>query len=168
MKKTITTKQYFLTLNLTYYLQAFSVLIFAAVVTFLIGQRGEVPSSPDLQMWRTLVPSAIIISLVTAYFVFRTMVGRIKSGDNIRKKTPVYARAILVRSALLELPGFLASIAAYLTAQLYFAGAAGFIFVLFLILRPTRATITQDLNLSAKEKALLEDDQAIIGEVETR
>jgi hypothetical protein len=171
MKNTITAKQYFFTLNLTYYLQAFSILLFGLVVAFLISQRTVSPDNVGINSvgdWHYIVPIVLIVSLITAYFVFKLVVGRIKSDDPIRKKMPVYARAVLVRSILLELPGFIAAIAAYLTAQIYFLGAAFLIFILFLILKPTRNTIVQDLNLSAKEKELLEKDDAIIAEVERR
>jgi hypothetical protein len=162
--KTITTKQYFITLNTTYYLQAFSVLLFSLVVAFLINQRADIPENASVSDWHTVVPVAMIISLATAYMVFRLLVGRIKSSDALRQKMPVYARAILIRSALLEIPGFLAAIAAYLSNKFYFLGASVLIFVLFLILKPTRYSIATDLSLSAKEKALLEDENAVIAD----
>jgi hypothetical protein len=164
MKKSITTKQYFLTLNLTYYLQALSVLFFSLVVYYLLTQRVDAPSG-DVRMWSYVVPAILIFSLVIAYFIFRLMVGRIKPDISLTKKMPVYARAVFVRSALLELPGFLAAIAAYITAQLYFVGGSILIFALFFILKPTKNTIANDLNLSTKERALLENDGAIISEV---
>jgi hypothetical protein len=164
MKTPITTKQYFITLNTTYYLQTFSVLLFAAVVAFLINQRPDAVGNASISDWHTVVPVAMIISLATAYMVFRLLVGRIKANDPLRQKMPAYARAILIRSALLEIPGFLAAIAAYLSGKFYFLGAAVLIFVLFLILKPSRNSIATDLNLSPKEKALLEDDSALIAE----
>jgi hypothetical protein len=164
MKQPITAKQYFFTLNLTYYLQAFSVAIFSCVVVFLISQRTDAPTE-NVKMWHYIVPTLTIISLIIAYFVFKMMVDNIKPSQPLREKMPVYGRAILVRSALLELPGFLAAIAAYLSAQNYFIGASVMIFVIFLILRPTKNGIANDLKLSQKERALLDDDTAIISEV---
>ena len=164
MKQPITSKQYFLTLNLTYYLQAFSVLLFSGVVAFLITQRKD-EAEADTQAWTYIVPTLTIVSMVIAYFVFRMMVDKIKPTQSLREKMPSYGRAILVRSALLELPGFLAAIAAYLTAHAYFLGASIMIFLIFLILRPSRNTIASDLNLSPKERDQLDDDDAVISQV---
>lgn len=77
----------------------------------------------------------------------------------------MYGRAVLARSALLQLPGFLTAIAAYLTMQMYFCGGAILIFILFIILRPTKNAIVSDLKLSAKERNMLENEEALISEV---
>ncbi|MBT1702151.1 hypothetical protein [Chryseosolibacter indicus] len=164
MKRSVTAKQFFLTLNLTYYLQACSVLFFSLVVAFLISRSTN--SGTDTQMWGTVIPLVLIISLVIAYSIFRMMVKRISKNFVLTKKMPMYARAVLTRSVLLQLPGFLAAIAGYITMQLYFIGGSILIFILFLILKPTRVTIANDLNLSVKERSLLENEQAIVSEVE--
>jgi hypothetical protein len=166
MKQTITTKQYFFTLNLTYYLQAFAVFCFALVVWYLVSQGIE-PVAND-RMWMVVVPIIMIVGLAGAYFIFRLMLGKIDKALPLKNKMPKYAQALLVRSALLEMPGLFAGIAAYLSGQLMHLAGAMVIFMIFMLLRPSKASIAYDLQLSAKEKAELEKADAVISEVERR
>jgi hypothetical protein len=115
MKNSITSKQYFFTLNLTYYMQALAVLVFGLVVAFLITQ-APASASTENDSWVSIVSVILISGLVLAYVVFRLLLKQIKPSLRLQEKMPKYARAILVRSALIEIPGLLASIAAYITA----------------------------------------------------
>jgi hypothetical protein len=164
MKKSIITKQYFFTLNITYYMQAIAVLAFGLIVAFLISQNPQ-PASGENDSWMTIVSVILISGLVLAYVVFRLLLRQIKPSLRLQEKMPRYARALLVRSALIEIPGLLASIAAYITANIHFLAVSLLVFIIFIMLRPTRSTITNDLSLSPKERALLENDQAVISEV---
>lgn len=166
MKQTITTKQYFMTINIVYYMQAFAVFLFALVVWYLISQGME-PVAND-QMWMVVVPVVLIVGLGSAYFIFRVMLGKIDRSLPLRNKMPKYASALIVRSALLELPGLFTSIAAYLSGQLMHLAGAMVIFMVFMMLRPTRSSIAYDLQLSEKERAQLNKEDEIISEVEKR
>ena len=110
----------------------------------------------------------MIIGLAGAYFMFRLMVGKIDKSLPLKTKMPKYAQALLIRSALLELPGLFAGIAAYMSGQLMHLAGAMVIFMIFILLRPTRNSIAFDLQLSAHERALIEKDDAVISEVERR
>jgi hypothetical protein len=165
MKKlAITTKQYFLTLNLTYYIQAFSVLAFSLVSYFLSVQSNE-QSAGDVNTWMNITAVILISGLAMSYFVSRLLMKRITQSMRLQEKMPRYARAILVRSALMEIPGLLAAVSAFITRDPRFLAVSMLIVVLFALLRPTKDNIAIDLNLSAKEKSALEDDQAVISEV---
>src|SRR5688500_17277054 len=102
MKQATTSKQFFFALNITYYMQAFAVLFFALVVWFLISQGSE-PVSED-KMWMVIVPIVMVMSLTASHFVFRMNVGRIDKSLPLKTKMPKYANALIIRSALLELP----------------------------------------------------------------
>ena len=163
MKKQVNSQSYFQTLNIIYFSQMFMMLAFSGVVAFLISSNNTSQANP---LWHTVLPLVIIASLTLAYVVFRMMVGKIKNTDPLKTKMPKYSRAVLIRSALLEMPALLAAIVAFLTGQLYYLGVPVFIVMIFLLLRPTKNTVAQDLNLSPKERAMLEDPQAIISEAD--
>ena len=166
MKQSITSKQYFFTLNLTYYMQAFAVFFFALVVWYLVSQ-GMQPVAND-NMWMVVVPVVMILGLSGAYFIFRLMLGKIDKSLPLTMKMPKYAQALLVRSALLELPGLFAGVAAYLSGQLMHLAGAMMIFMVFMLLRPSRNSIAYDLQLSPKEKEALENSESVVSEVERR
>jgi hypothetical protein len=163
MKRTVTSKQYFTTVSLTYYMQAFTVLAFAGVVAFLISQNQIPPG--DNNTWMSIVSLSLISGLGMAYFVFRYLLKKMDKSLPLQQRMPRYARALLVRSSLIELPGLMASISAYIAGNMNFLAISVLIFVIFLILKPSRNSVAMDLNLSPKEKALLENDDAIVSEV---
>jgi hypothetical protein len=166
MKQPISSKQYFFTLNIAYYMQAFAVFFFALVAWFLLSQEPE-PVAND-RMWMVVVPIIMIISLSGAYFIYRLLLNKIDKSLPLKQKMPKYAQALIVRSALLELPGLFAGIAAYMSGQLMHLAGAMIIFMIFMLLRPTRDNIAQDLQLSPKERAELDKDEATISEVDRR
>jgi hypothetical protein len=163
MKTTVKARQFFTTLNMTYYMQAFTVLAFALVVAFLISQNETPPG--DNNTWMTLVSFGLVSGLVMAYFIFRFLLRKIDKSLPLQQKMPRYARALLTRSFLIELPGLLASISAYMAGNLHFLAVSLLIFIIFIILRPSRNSVAMDLELSTKERAMLDNDEAIISEV---
>jgi hypothetical protein len=166
MKRSISSRQFFQTLNLTYYIQAISLVLFSLVILFLINKTNAAPDPDDQVQWHYVVPVVVIISLTIAYVIFRMLVNKIDPSLRLQQKFPKYASALLIRTALLELPGLLAGIVAYLTLKPYFLGATALIFIILLVLRPTKHSIATDLRLSPKEKDLLDKDDAIVSETE--
>ncbi|HYC84127.1 MAG TPA: hypothetical protein VEB86_02850, partial [Chryseosolibacter sp.] len=150
MNRVMTSKQYFQTIGLTYYLQAFSLVVFAGVVYYLIG-RSETPIGDDRQ-WTLIVPVILLIGMATSYYLFRLMVKRIDPAAKVQQKLPKYASALMVRSALLELPGLFSALVAYLTLRPYYLGGALMMFLVFLVLKPSRTTVAEDLGLNPKER----------------
>jgi hypothetical protein len=164
MKQSISAKQYFFTLNIVYYMQAFAVFFFALVVWYLLSLANQ-PIAND-NMWLVVVPIVMITGLSGAYFIFKLQLGKIDKSLPLKAKMPKYANALIIRSALLELPGLFASIAAYMSGQLMHLAGAMMIFMIFMLLRPTKDNIGQDLQLSQKERGELDKDDAVISEVE--
>ena len=164
MKTTSTSRQYFLTLNLTYLMQAFAVVAFGSVVAFLIIRNSQPPVG-DTRSWIWMISVVLISGVVTAYFMFRFLIGKIKSSMRLQEKMPRYARAVLVRSSLLQVPGLGAGIAAFVTNNLHFLALSLLVFLVFVFLRPTKNTIANDLKLTPKERAMLDNDDAVISEV---
>jgi len=162
MKRLMTSKQYFQTISLTYYLQGFSLLLFAGVVMFLIS-RTEKPFEED-QQWSVMVPLVLLVGMATAYFVFRLMIKKMSPTARLQEKFPKYASALIVRSALIELPGLFAAIVAYLTLRPYYLGGTLIMFLVFVFLRPTKHSIAEDLNLTPKERELIDKPDAIVSE----
>jgi hypothetical protein len=165
MKKRITSKQYFQTMNLVYYMQVVSLLLFGIVVMFLIMRSSKADAPADDAQWVYVLPIVLIVALGTSYFLFRAMVSKIEPALKLQDKLPRYSSAVIVRSALLELPGLFSGIVAYMTFEIFYLGATFLIMVAMIIMRPSRQAVTEDLNLSQKERALLDNPEAVVSEV---
>jgi hypothetical protein len=163
MKKPINSRTYFQTLNIIYFSQIFMILAFTGVVAFLIS--SNITPQNDA-MWNFAIPLVIIVSLTLAYIVFRMLIKKISSSAPLKEKMPKYSRAVLLRSVLLEMPALLSAIVGFLTGQLYYLGVPIIIVLVFLMMRPTKNSIGSDLNLSPKERDMIDNPDAIISEAE--
>jgi membrane protein implicated in regulation of membrane protease activity len=68
-----------------------------------------------------------------------------------------YQTAILIRSGCFEMPGLFGAVAALITGDISFLLFTAIVIVLFLLLRPSIYTITTDMNLTQRERTLLEN-----------
>src|SRR5687767_14787998 len=107
MKREITSKTYRFTLNLILTAQAFALLAFSMVVLFLNATNGLSPIKEMTQTFQYIVPVSVIIFLSSAYFIFKIFLSKINRSEPLKVKLPKYQNALIVRSALLELPGLL-------------------------------------------------------------
>jgi hypothetical protein len=164
MKKPINSKTYFQTLNLIYFAQVFTMIAFCGVVYYLLSANQSTPDNSV--QWQYFVPLAAIVLPATGYFLFNMLIKKIDSGLSLKEKMPKYSRAVLIRSALLEVPAFFAGIAAFLSGQVYYLGASLLMIVLFVLLRPSKTSVTSDLNLSPKERTMIDNPNAIISEAD--
>jgi hypothetical protein len=167
MGKTFTSKQYFTQLNLIYFAQAGIMLMFTAVVFALI-YFGKMATSQDdsAQLFTYTLVAVVITGFSAAHFLYNFQLSRVDRSLSLQKKMPRYLGILLVRSACLELPGLFATIVFFMTGNFYLLLIPIFIALVFYLLRPTPATIAEDLNLTTEERRLLENPDAVIAETE--
>jgi hypothetical protein len=166
MKREITSKSYRLTMTIIYVAQA-SVLVFISIAVLLLNASGGLnPVEYLTHIFYYLVPIATVVFLAMGHFIFKTLLSKIDATMTLRQKLPKYQNALLIRSALLELPGLLGAVAAMLTGEMYFLVATLLILIIFVMLRPTLYSIVEDLGLSGEEKALVENPEAVVSKIE--
>jgi hypothetical protein len=166
MSQSFTSQKYFTQINLIYFTQAGVMLVFAAVVFALVYSGQFVPTTDQslADKLTYLLMAVVIAGYAGAHFLYRHMLSRIDKTKGLKQKMPGYLPALLVRSACLELPGMLAAVVLFMTAKLFLFAIPVFTFVVFYLMRPTPATIAEDLQLTDKEKSMLNDPNAIIAE----
>ncbi len=167
MGKTFTSKQYFTQLNLIYFAQAGIMLMFTAVV-FALVYFGQMTTGQDdsSQLFTYTLVAVVVVGFSAAHFLYNFQLSRIDRSLSLQKKMPKYLGVLLMRSACLELPGLFATIVFFITGNFYLLLIPIFIAAVFFLLRPTPATITEDLNLTTEERRLLENPDAVIAETE--
>jgi hypothetical protein len=166
MSQSFTSQKYFTQINLIYFTQAGVMIVFAAVVFALVYSGQFVPTTDQslADNLTYLLTAVVIAGYAGAHFLYRHMLSRIDKTKDLKQKMPGYLPALLVRSACLELPGMLAAVVLFMTAKLFLFAIPVFTFVVFYLMRPTPATIAEDLHLTDKEKSMLNDPNAIIAE----
>ncbi len=165
MARKIKSKEYFRTLNIIYFAQIGAMTLLAVVAYFLIQQGSLGPENNDLAVsFQKIIMVVIPLSLAAGYLLFRVFLRGIQPELPLIHKMKRYFSANLIRSAFLEIPGLFLSVAALITAQVLFLVIVPLILMLFILFRPTKSVIAQELNLSVAERAKLEDPEAIISE----
>jgi len=165
MAREIKSKEYFRTINLIYFAQLFAMTALAIVTYFLI-QQGNLGSENNALAvsLQKIVMIVIPLSLAAGYVLFRILLRNVKPEMPLKYKMKRYFMANLIRSAFLEIPGLFVSVAALITAHVLFLIIVPLILMLFVLFRPTRSVIAQELGLSAGELAKLEDPESIVSE----
>jgi hypothetical protein len=149
-------------MTIIYFAQMMALVLLSGVVVFL-NMNGSQPSGdtdPALFKYNMygLVPGAIVI----AHMVFKQQLSGLDSESTLRKKLTRFQTAMLIRSALIEVPGLLGAVFALITGDLTFLFFTGMVVALFVYWRPTVDTISADLQLSEQERMVLSDPEGIL------
>ncbi len=165
MPRAINSKEYFRTINLIYFGQLSAIVLLALVAYFLIDQGRLGAENNDLALsFQKIIMVVLPLSLAAGYFLFRMFLRGIKPELPLKYKMKRYFSANLIRSAFLEVPGLFVSVAAIVTAHALFLLIVPLILVIFILFRPSRSVVSQELNLSLEERAKLEDPKQIVSE----
>lgn len=152
-----TSKSVLTALNMIYFSLIMMMTLFGAVVFFLT-LSGTMTQDPELALMLRYVLFALLpIGLGAGYFIFKQWMNAISPALSLREKLMKYQTAVLIRSGCFEMPGLFGAVATLITGDLSFLLFTAIVIVLFLLLRPTIYTITTDMNLSQKERAILEN-----------
>jgi len=152
-----TSKSVLTALNVLYFSLIMMLTMFGAVVFFLTTS-GDVAQDTELALiFRYVLFVLLPIGLGAGYFIFKQWMNSIKPSLNLHEKLMKYQTAVLIRSGCFEMPGLVGAVATLITGDLSFLLFTAIVIVLFVLLRPTIYTITTDMNLTQKERAILEN-----------
>jgi hypothetical protein len=152
IKNTLRTQQ------IIYGAQATVLFVFGAVVYYLItsGTLGKADYSMALT-FQTIILVLVPASIAAGYFLFKSMVARVDKKLSLHEKLKKHFSLVIVRNALLEVPGLFCCVAAFLTVDTLFLAGVPVILFVFLLLRPTTHSMALDLNLNPSEARQLEE-----------
>jgi hypothetical protein len=152
-----TSKSVLTVLNMIYVSLIMMMTLFGAVV-FFITLSGDMAQDPELAlMLRYVIFALLPMGMGAGYFIFKQWMNTISPTLSLREKLMKYQTAVLIRSGCFEMPGLFGAVATLITGDLSFLLFTAIILVLFILLRPTVYSITTDMNLSQKERAILEN-----------
>lgn len=145
------------TQQIIYMAQATVLFLFGAVVYYLVtsGSLGK-PDYTNAVVFQTIIVVLVPVSIAAGYFIFKYMAQRIDRKMPLAEKLKKHLSLIIIRNALLEVPGLFCCVAAFLTVDILFLAGVPVILLVFLVLRPTPDTMAVDLQLNANEKKQLE------------
>ena len=164
MSQPITSKGLLTTLSLIYFSLVF-VMTFFGLFVFYLNYSGTNEAVADEGFAQTLQYALIVLTpggVAAGYFIFKQQLSTFPATATLREKLNRYQTAILIRSACLEVPGLFGAVAGMITGVNSFLLFTAAIIVLFVLLRPTAFTITNDLGLSQADRNILENPEGKI------
>lgn len=162
MTQVPTSKSTLTAMNMIYF-SLVSIMTFFGMIVLFLNYSGGINSGVDKDF--ALILRYILFALLpggmaAGYFIFKQSLASVYQNLSLREKLMKYQTALLIRSACLELPGLFGAVAALITGDNSFLLFTAIIIVLFFLFRPTKYSITNDLNLSQSERTILENPQS--------
>jgi hypothetical protein len=160
---TMTTKAFFTTLNIIYFAICLVMLLFGAIVYYLVSSGAVAPEPDALPAGIRYVVYVLAGAGVAAgYFIYRQMLAQVDPSSSLRDKLNKYQGAILVRSACLEAPALFAAVCTMLAGELAYLTIPVLMAAVFVFLRPTPGSAKEDLQSSDQEASVLMDQEGKI------
>ena len=159
-----TTQQYFKALTVLHF-ALISGLVFFIVIAYFIERTGAFAGDKILgDIFKYMVPALAFICMAAGNMLYKKRVNDIKNKSSLAEKLNAYRAIFILRDALLEGPALFAIIAYLLCGKLELLGVAVLLLLIFIIIRPAKDKLIKELELSSDETAIIEDDDAVIGD----
>ena len=150
-EKNISIKQYFQTNLIVFTGLACSPILFTGIAYYLQSEK-KIVSNPELDsIFQYAVPGLCIALLALSTIIFKTLVRTIYSEYNLPTKLLKYRSFLIIKFALLETACMIPILAYLLTGIYIYLMIAGGMIVIFLISRPTKVSLINDLELSTEQ-----------------
>ncbi len=154
------TKDYFRLLSIIYFAILLGQVFFACLSLFVqsIGEFAENEAELS-EILLYVVPVFFIISFLTGNFIFKKRLTTARTRNNLSDILADYRGALIMRYALLEVPSLFTIVAFLITGEYLFLAMAGFIILLFIIIRPTPSRAITDLELNPERSDVINDPE---------
>ncbi len=150
-------KKYFQILQILHFAllggQLILVGIFGFMVYYRLAEMGNFMPVPTNIIYLVLLLPAV--GVLGSNFLFKMLLGNIPNDIEVKEKLTKYQTALLVRYAILEVPILLILVLYMLTGNQTLLLAVVLGMAYFFMMRPTKTTIIEDLELTQQEQKQL-------------
>lgn len=158
-----TSGQYLRTLQIVHLALFGGQVMFIAIVVWLNMSGMTENQVPDIEpVFRVLVPLFAVSGLAVSILITRRRLEKVRREEGLKTRLEGYRSTFVVKAALMEGCGMFAIVAYLLTGSILFAGIAAGIALIFLTIRPTVGTITNDLALNTQERSVLQTVDSVV------
>jgi hypothetical protein len=133
--------------------------LFAAVVLF-ISKDPALNLKPGNDVLFYVVPFMLVFGIFAGSFVFKQLTAKLAEKTSLTEKLQAYQTALIIRYALSEGASMFSIVCLLLTNNVYYLILAGINILYFIIIRPTKLKILDDLNLNYEEQTEMDTNQA--------
>lgn len=131
-------------------------LLFAGLTFYLTSTRTITPDLALNEAFKFVVPGIVIIGIISSNGLFKTLIKSAKGKQNLSEKMAAYQTASIIRWAMLEGPSLFAIVCYLLTGNYKFLLMAGAVIAVFIMNKPSKDKLVQDLELNQSESIELD------------
>jgi hypothetical protein len=145
-------------------------LCLLALITVLFTYINPIEVSNEWlrRVLLVVIPLSAVGSFVVGAGMYkRRRVALQQSADPLSKKMETYRGHLIFFYAMLEAPALLAITGFWLTGNYLFLTIIAFSFFLFILHKPSKEKLAEDLQLDMRGRALLDDPYAKLAELDT-
>lgn len=158
----LTSKSYFTSLKIIHFALTAGIAFFLLIA---IGLQftGFEPELKEMEMILLgITVFAAISGIFTGNLLFRKRLEQLVEQKSLEKKLLGYQSALSLKYALVEGPAFFTIVAYLMTANIMFPVITVLLVFTMVLFAPRKDKLISDLNLSNRESAILENQDAII------
>jgi len=127
-------------------------VVFAALALF-VSDNAALNLKPGNDPLFYISPILVILGIFAGSFLFKQAVAKVAEKHSLTEKLSAYQTALIIRYALSEAPSLFGIVCLLLTHNVYYLIVVGVNILYFIIIRPTKFKIQDDLNLAYEEQA---------------
>jgi MFS family permease len=138
-------------------------IFFTAITLYLNQTLGGIAEDDNLRdIFLIIVPVFFLGQMVASKIVISKKLKLARSKETLKEKLFEYRSITIIRLAMLEGVAFFSIICFLLTVDYIFLVFIGLIMILFVINKPTKEKLVEELQLKKDEQSQLEDTTVIV------
>lgn len=158
-------KQYLRGVSIIFYGIMGGMAMFLAAILFITTTPEQENRSENPQVYYALLGGLFLIAFLVRRFWKPRRLETIRAMGTIKEKLNNYRSLLVIQMATAEIIFMFSSIFYMLTHQVFFVGISAGIIATYLLLRPSKDNLIDELDLSDDEIILFEDEAAAVADV---
>ena len=155
-------KDYFRAIQIVHLAMVAGILFFVLISVFLQAKAFGTMDDESNNLLMVFALAFAAIGIASSKILFRRKLIKCNAKTTLTEKLDEYRSALIIKFASLEAPSFLSIVIYLLTGNTIVLVIAGVLIIIFLMYRPTKEKLMDDITLDTKEKALINNPEAIV------
>ncbi len=155
-------KDYFRAIQIVHLALVAGILFFVLISVFMQANAFGTMDDESNNLLMVFALAFAAIGIASSKILFKRKVRKCNANTTLAEKLDEYRSALIIKFASLEAPSFLSIVIYLLTGNTIVLIIAGVLIIVFIMYRPTKEKLIGDLELDTKEKALINNPEAIV------
>ncbi len=161
--KDITSRNYFKSLKIVYYVSIIELLLFLAIavlLSFIAPHHTE--NIRLIKISSFVIPTIVVLGFLCSKTLFKRKLEKLKYENDLKLKMEGYRSALIIKYLSLKVPAFIAILASILTGEMIFLTLSVLLILMLFIEKPSPIKAARDLELNSENTQIIANPNKII------